>query len=308
MAEVKHFKIRSNRDGLELGVSVVMPEKEPIGIVQLSHGMVEYRGRYLEFMEVLASAGYIAVISDHRGHGESIRTKDDLGYFYDDGANAMVDDLHQITVLMKQHFPCLPFYLFGHSMGSMVVRCYTKRFDDELDGLIVCGSPSENKLAGCGKMLCKVMMKLFNDHHRSHFITNIAMGAFQKRFPNEKSKSAWICSDAKVVEAYDNHELCSFTFTLNGYYHLFSLMMETYDKNHWQLKNPQLPILFIAGRNDPCIVDATSFEKAWSFMQEVGYPHVQAKLYDGLRHEILNEVRKDEVYQDIISWLKEKQI
>ena len=134
----------SKSDGLPLSVAKFAPDTdaEIKGIVQISHGMAEHKERYFPFMEYLVSKGYAAVINDHRGHGASVKSKDDLGYFYDESGRFIMEDLHQITQDIKEHLPGKPVYLFGHSMGSMVVRDYIKKYDDQIEKLIVCGSPS----------------------------------------------------------------------------------------------------------------------------------------------------------------------
>ena len=154
-------KIKSKCDKLPLAVTITLPEENvPVrGIVQISHGMAEHKERYYPFMEFLANNGYIGVINDHRGHGDSVKSEDDLGYFYDTTATYIIEDLHQITQEIKKEYPDLPVYLFGHSMGSLVVRCYLKHYDNDIDKLIVCGSPSKNSAAGLGIVLVKIMAK-----------------------------------------------------------------------------------------------------------------------------------------------------
>lgn len=119
--------------------------------------MCEHKERYLDFIEYLNDCGYVVIIHDHRGHGKSVLDETDLGYFYGEGARAIVEDVHQLTNYIKKKYPNLPVCLFGHSMGSLVVRNYIQKYDHEINALIVCGSPSKNKLAGLGKLLCKAI-------------------------------------------------------------------------------------------------------------------------------------------------------
>ena len=132
------FSIASHHDNLQLSVLAVCPEK-PKAVVQMAHGMCEHKERYLSFMRFLAAHGYAAFLNDHRGHGESVLDQADLGYFYDGGARALIDDMHLLTEHIRGEYPSLPIALFGHSMGSLAVRCYTKRYDKEISSLIVCG-------------------------------------------------------------------------------------------------------------------------------------------------------------------------
>lgn len=298
----EHFVIKSDFDQLPLDVLITSPS-HPKGIVQFSHGMCEHKERYLDFMKFLNQHGYVCCINDHRGHGRSVYAKEDLGYFYQDGHIGIVEDVHQLTLFMKKRYPLLPIYLFGHSMGSLVVRCYLKKYDQDIDGLIVCGSPSYNKAASLGIQLCSIISHIKNDHYRPKSIQKIAFDAFNKNFDSQVPNS-WICSDHHVVTAYNQDPLCTFTFTTNGFLSLFYLMQETYSMEKWQMKNNQLPILFIAGKNDPCITNEKEFDKAVSLLKKVGYQHVSSKLFEHMQHEILNEKNKKYVYQYILKHLK----
>lgn len=302
MNTVKKIQMESRYDRLMLGVTITEPEGEAVGILHIAHGMCEYKERYDHFIKYMCERGFICVIHDHRGHGESIKNKDDLGYFYDDTGEFIVEDLHQIIVDIKQTYSNLPSFLLGHSMGSLVVRAYTKKYDYEIDGLIVCGSPSKNSLAKLGRILTKIMIRIKGDRYRSKFIHDMAFSAYGKKF-NEDSEHAWICTNRKVVEAYDQDEYCNFRFTLNGFLNLFTLMIKTYDDDGWINRHKDLPIFFIAGSEDPCIVNEDKFRKAVYFMKTVGYSYITDKLYPGLRHEILNEDIKEEVYEDVYEWI-----
>mgnify|MGYP000113940991 FL=1 len=157
----KTVYLTSKQDGLKLHVLLMEPEQSPKGIVQICHGMAEHKERYEPLMQMLCNNGYISVIHDHRGHGKSVKNASDLGYFYDDSGKAIIEDAHQVTTWMKERYgEELPYHLFGHSMGSLVVRCYLKKYDDELDSLIVCGSPSENKAAKAAEFLAKTACKM----------------------------------------------------------------------------------------------------------------------------------------------------
>ena len=293
----------SPSDSLELSVLIAYPETEPIAVLQLVHGMCEHKERYIPLMRFLSQHGYICVIHDHRGHGKSVRTTNDLGYFYDGGYVAMVDDTHAVTQLIKNRYTDLPVYLFGHSMGSMVARSYTKRYDNELAGLIVCGSPSYNSANSIGKQIAKCQGHKHGDHYRSTQMQKLAFGTYNKSFGKVSSPNAWICSDTAVVAAYDASPLCNYIFTSNGFYNLFALMDDAYARNDWRLSNPKLPIWFISGEDDPCFISPKKFNHAVDNMRKVGYVNVTSKLYPHMRHEIVNELGKEHVWNDILSQL-----
>lgn len=286
----EHLTIKSQFDQLLLDV-IIMSPSHPKGIIQFSHGMCEHKERYFDFMSYLNKQGYLCIIHDHRGHGKSIKNSNDLGFFYEHGDIGIVEDLHQISLFIKKRYPSLPLYLFGHSMGSLVVRCYCQQYDNDIDGLFVCGSPSYNSASGIGITLSKILSTFFGDHHRSSLIQKIGFEAFNKKF-NKKIPNSWICSDKNIVDTYNQDPLCHFIFTTNGFETLFRLMQRTYSPQNWQVNHRDLPICFIAGEDDPCIVNEKSFSNAVQFMIERGYKQTTSHLFSHMRHEILNEQKK----------------
>lgn len=294
----KTFSAVSRQDGLVLDVLALVPES-PKAIVQLAHGMCEHKERYLPFMEYLAGLGFLCVINDHRGHGKSVRGMEDLGYFYANGGPSLVKDLHQITSMIRKQYPDLPFFFFGHSMGSLAARVYLKYYEKELDGLVVCGSPSNQPMAGFGLFLVRLLSRIKGSHARSPLVNQLFSASFEKPFQSEGMVHAWISKDRSVVEAYNASPYCNFTFTLNGYESLLWLVQQTYSRKGWNVRNPDLPILFVSGSDDPCMVSKKKFQKSAETLRKAGYKHVSAKLYSGLRHEILNEKERCLVYKDI---------
>ena len=296
------FVINSNCDGLPLSTALFVPEGDIKAIVQISHGMAEHKERYYEFMEALAEAGYAAVINDHRGHGESVLDKKDLGYFYDDTGEFIIEDLHDISSYIKERFPEKPLYLFGHSMGSMAVRKYIKKYDRDIDKLVVCGSPSKNPAVGAALAIVAVEKAFKGDRHRSKTIQKLAFGSNNKGIENPVSGNAWLSVNEDNVKAYDADDGCGFMFTLDGFKNLFLMMKDIYQTGGWVLENKDLPILFIAGSEDPVIGGEKAWRESMEFLKKVGYTNVEGKLYRGKRHEILNEDNKRDVYNDVIGF------
>lgn len=306
MSRQERETIVSQYDGLQLSVLSVIPKegRQLRGIFQLVHGMCEYKERYLPFMKYLARHGYVCVIHDHRGHGASVKSRDDLGYFYGGGAQAVVEDIHQITQMARERYPNLPLILFGHSMGSLAVRAFLRKYDSLIDLLIVCGSPSRNRAVIFGQMIAKIQKMIFGGLHRSRLLEALTFGGFAARFPKEPHSGSWICTDQLVVREYENSDLCGFTFTVDGYQALFQLMEETYSRSGWQCTQPDLPILFVGGAEDPCIGNARRFAAALNHLRSQGYQNVRGKLYPGLRHEILNEPCREKIYRDLAGYIR----
>ncbi len=300
----KPFTLPSPYDKLPLAGFMTVPDGAPKGIVQFAHGMAERKERYEEVTAFLTEKGYICIIHDHRGHGESVESVEDLGWFGDKKAKAVVEDTVAVTRYVKAQYPDLPVTLVGHSMGSMIVRCYIQNHDELIDKLVVCGSPSKNGLAGAAVALTKCIAIFCGSRYRSKLLKYLATGKGAKRFANE-GRGAWLSTNRANVEKYIRDETCGFRFTCNGNENLFRLMKNTYSRRKYKVKNPNLPVRFVAGGDDPVIVDEMKWVEAIEFLQKVGYANVTGKLYEGMRHEILNEIGKEEVYNDLLRFIED---
>ena len=308
--KAKKYTHISGTDKLELSVLRFEPDNadEIKGIVQLVHGMNEYKERYIPFMEYLTDHGFITVIHDHRGHGASVKTPDDLGYMYEGGYEAFIEDAHEITLETKAYAKelikePLPYILLGHSMGSMVVRCYLRKYDADIDKLVVIGCPSKKPGMKPGLALINIVTKLKGEHTVSKFISDLVMGDYEKNFKKEEVPHMWVNSDPEKVKKYNEDPLCNYMFTLNGYKNLVKLTMLTYTDGGYVMKNPNLPIRFFSGADDPCAVSEKAFNAAMELLRKQGYTDVDGKMYPGMRHEILNESGKEMVYDDILEFI-----
>ena len=301
------FTVPGASDGVQLSTLLIAPNA-PKAVVQLVHGMAEHKERYVPFMNYLAESGYACVICDLRGHGETVASQEDLGYLGKGGMRGLVDDVRCVTAWIKERFPGLPVFLFGHSMGSMIVRSYLKHDDRDLSGLIVCGSPSKNPAAGLGSFLAGCIGLFKGQRYRSEFLANLCTGNNDKKFKADGIKNAWLSVNKANVQAYNNDPLCGFMFTVNGYRNgLFRLMKDIYAPEGWVVTKPDLPVHFIAGAEDPCIISIRKFSEAVSFLRSRGYRDVTSQVYPKMRHEILNEIGREDVWRDVRarldSWL-----
>lgn len=298
MPKTELFTLKSAQDGLALSLVMVEPDVEPACLVQLAHGMSEHKERYLPFMHYLAERGCLCVMNDHRGHGASVHRREDLGYFYENGDVALVEDLHQISQWMKQKYPGKKLFLFGHSMGSLAVRAYCNRYAREIDSLVVCGSPGFNALTDVAVGLVNLISLFKGERHRSAFMQSMTVGAFARRFPDPDHPCAWLSANMDNVKAYEADPLCSFVFTLNGNRSLLKLMQQAY-----RLKSGRsdLPVHFYSGAEDPCMSDEKGFRYAMDCMKKAGYTDVRGHLFPGLRHEILNETGCEAIFERIWS-------
>ena len=296
----KDFSFRSSTDDTLLEGTYIYPD-EPIGILQFIHGMAEHKERYFGAMRALAQAGYACVIHNHRGHGNCAL----LGHFGRGGADGAVADTMQVSALAKEEFPNLPLYLFGHSMGSLIARCYIKKSDAGLAGALICGTPFAPKaIIKAGRAFVALKLKINGDEWRSNTVNAMVTGAFNKGIEKPCSPNQWISYNPDNVAAYDADERCGFCFTLNGFQALLKLMDETYSSKGWARKNSSMPIHFLSGADDPCHAGVKNFEAAVAMVAAQGYPTTQ-KLFPQMRHEILLEKDSAVVINHILDVLKE---
>ena len=293
------FYIPSKVDGLQLSVMTITPDCAPVGIVQISHGMCEHKERYIPIMEFLASKGFACIIHDHRGHGGSVKSEEDLGYFYQGGEKGLIADVALVGTQMKKKHPGLPFYLLGHSMGSLIARAYLKKLDFTLDGLIISGCPVY--VPGCkmGQSIVKFLEAFKGDHGHSKMLDRLSKYKDDGRFAGEDSPNAWVCSNPDILTEYDNDPLTQFHFTLSGYQALFKTMEMVYSPKGWKVTKPNLPIWFISGEDDPCMGSEERFLEAIDILRQVGYDNISYQIYPHMRHEVLNETEKEIVWTDL---------
>lgn len=295
-------KIHSEFDGLKLEVSVTTPAETPKGIIQFSHGMAEHKERYYDFMNYLSEHGYVCVIHDHRAHGESVETKDDYGFFYTENEQAIIDDLYTVTKFIKNAYQSIPLFMFSHSMGTLVARGYLKRYDSEIEKLVLCGPPTYNAAAGFGLLLAKLSKPFLKEKTPNKILNAMAFKGFNSGYsiPN-----GWLSENQTNVIQYNKDPKCGFIFTTNGFINLFKLQKVAFDKNNWLVNNPCLQILVIAGEEDPVIRSRKKFEELIDYFTELGYKNVKSKLYGHMRHEILNETKRMDVYKDVVKFYNE---
>ncbi len=283
-------------------------EKDNInGIVQISHGMSEEAGRYKRFANYLTDNGYIVYINDHRGHGKSAENINRIGILAQkDGIHCIVKDLNKLTKIIKTENNGLPIFLFSHSMGSFAAQKYIIDYSEDIDGVILSGT---NGLHGIevdlGFLVAKVMSKIQGREKKAYLIDKLAFGGFNKKFKPNKSEFDWLSRDFKEVEKYIENEYCGVVFSNGYFYDLFKLFKEIRNINNLKKINSKLPIYIFAGDKDPVGKFGKGITKLYENYKKVGIENVEFKLYSGGRHEMLNEINKDEVINDTINWIKQ---
>ena len=278
-------------------------ELTPIGIVQLTHGMGEHIARYDDFARFLASNGFVVCGHDHLGHGKSIESRAELGTMGAvNGDKRLVDDMHILTKIMKKRHPELPYFLFGHSMGSFCARVYAAHFGDELNGLIICGTGNTPSILSVASSGIDKLVEKYGHMKKIDAMGDIMNKGFSMLSDDKENPLAWISANADNRLQYSNDDLCGFTYTLGGYRDIYNLMCEACDDS-WPYRLPKnLPIMIISGAKDPVGMNGKGVLAVADNLVRAGFEPTVI-LYPGMRHEILNETEKEIVYNDVLSFL-----
>jgi len=259
--------------------------------------------RYDEWARRFAEAGIIFCGNDHLGHGRTAGDKSNLGYTAPrGGAELLVEDLHQMSLIMRERYPDLPLFLYGHSMGSFAARLYLSKYGQLLSGALISGTAGSGAPTGLALKLTHAIARLRGVRHRSAFITSLAFGAYNKRFQKENDLHSWLTRDKTVRDRYEKDPFCHFVFTTAGYDTLFSLL-NAVGKKAWADSVPkELPILLFAGDMDPVGSYGKGVIEIHERLLAAGC-NSTLKLYENGRHEMHNETNKDEVFGDLIDFL-----
>ncbi len=292
-------------DGEKLHCLEWLPEKEVKAVLQVVHGMVEYIDRYDDFAEYLCSRGIAVIGHDHPGHGLTAQSADDLGYIKKDGGSVhLVGCTHRVTKYIKENFPAVPNFIMGHSMGSFVVRRYITSMSRDISGVIIMGTGTPPRIAlVLGKALANLICAVKGERHPSRLLTNISFAGYNSRFPKEEGEHAWISSDRDVVKKYDNDPFCSYTFRASGFLALYETLLFLSKKSDFENIGKDLPILVNAGGDDPVGEYGKAPAKVYEDFKALGISDVTLSIYEGGRHEIVNEKNKEKVYADIADWI-----
>ena len=279
------------------------PELTPIGIVQLTHGMAEHIARYDDFARFLASNGFVVCGNDHLGHGKSIKERAQIGYMGEEnGDKRLVDDMHILTKIMKKRNPDIPYFLFGHSMGSFCTRVYASHFGFELDGIILCGTGDLPSIINAAVDGIDMLVAKYGTTRRIDGVGDIMNKGFSMMSDDKGNPLAWLSENADNRLAYSNDELCGFTYTLAGYRDIYNLMREACDEL-WAYRLPEtLKVMVISGAKDPVGMNGKGVLAVADQLAAAGFDPTTI-LYPGMRHEILNETEKEVVYNDVLKFL-----
>lgn len=281
----------------------------PVGIVQIVHGMSEHVGRYDDFARFLAAQGYVVCAHDHVGHGKSVSDPKEWGCLpVEGGKDILIDDVHELRKTVAARYARqTPYFLFGHSMGSFVTRAYLARHAEGLAGAVLCGTGNQSRaLSKAGNLLARRIAASKGEDTRSDRLDGMGAGAFSKQIENPRTPFDWLSTDPAVVDAYIEDEMCGAMFSAGGYATLTDLTGEVASPSCAAKVPKDLPVLFVSGAEDPVGACGKGVQAA-DLLRHAGVSDVEVKLYEGMRHEILNEPEHAQVYGDVLDWIRKHQ-
>lgn len=282
-------------------------EGETKAVLQIIHGMAEYAERYAPFAEFLNAHGITVCAEDHLGHGKSVFDEHCYSYFAErKGYASVLSDIRALTEFVKPKYEGVPYFVMGHSMGSFFCRKYISLYGGELDGAIVMGTGYQPAIVtGTAKFLTRFVALFKGWKHKSKFIDNLAFGAYNKKFEH-RTQYDWLSHDESNVDNYIADKLCGITFTCNAFFGLFSILGEACKSKTFALTDKKLPIYLVAGSDDPVGAFSKGVIKVYEKYCKCGVEDVGLTLYNGCRHEILNDDCALQVYEDIMQFITDK--
>lgn len=270
--------------------------------LHILHGMAEHSLRYDEFATYLNRQGIVVWANDHRQHGYSI-SHDDVGILNkSDQWYSIIEDVAVVQREFYKMYGDVPMFMLGHSMGSLILRCYLQNNQTDLKGAIVMGSPAYTEMLAKTGVIASKMLDYFKPKKRSDFLDNLSVGAFNKSVKEPKTPYDWISKDSKIVEKYAKDSLCGYSYNPRFYGELSHGLIEANTAKHMKAF-PKINMLMISGKEDPAGRYGKGVIKISEKYKTLGVSN-KLVLIENMRHEILNEVNREETYQIVSSWIK----
>lgn len=305
---IKNIIFRSSHEDDSVSAVVYYPDAQPVrAVVFISHGMIEHIGRYHEFMLFLAHNGIAAFGHDHLGHGKTASSAEKLGFFSEkDGYQYLIRDLHQMNRIALDMFPEQKCFLMGHSMGSLIARLYCVKYPESIGGVIFMGTPGPQSLTPIAMTMAQRYMRKEGALFRPPLLQKMTIDDFNKRFDPVRTAKDWLTRDEEMVDRNLADPLCNFSFTAAGFSDLYA-MMEIANSSKWFKEYPKaLPTNIVSGDCDPVGNFGRGVMQVYNRLLSSGVEDLRFELYKGARHELLNEVNREEIYQDLLDWLISK--
>lgn len=274
-------------------------------VLQIAHGMAEHAGRYERLSKALCDAGYAVFASDHRGHGKTCESDAELGFFASsDGWNRVLLDQEELSAKIRSEYPKEPLVIFGHSMGATMVETLIFRRPELYAGIVLSGSSGKpNALAAAGRWIAKAEKKRLGEKGKSALIQKLTFEAFNKPFEPARTPFEWLSRDEAEVDKYKNDSRCGFVCTVSLWVDLLDGLAEiTKPKNIAKIRK-DVPMYIMAGTEDPVSEKTKLLRQLVEAYYEAGLNKLSVHYYEGARHELCNEINRDQIIADLISWL-----
>ncbi len=301
--KTKEFSFKSATGVCRIHGCEFLPEGEVRAVVIIHHGMAEHISRYADYVKHLTDMGYAVFMHDMANHGKSNQKTELLGYFGEnDGYKNLVKDLKTVYDLAKKEFPDKKIIMFGHSMGSFIVRCFDCAYPGASDASVYMGTGGSNPAAGMGKAISNLIASIKGSTYKSKMLDKITFGSFNKK-TDKKTSFDWLTRDSAIVQKYIDDDYCGFLFTVKGMNDLVNLNVWANSAECYNTVKKDLPILLVAGAEDPVGAYSKGINEVADKMKASGHTNVTVKLFPGCRHEVLNETNRQEVYEGIDAFL-----
>lgn len=301
--KTKEFSFKSATGVCRIHGCEFLPEGEVRAVVIIHHGMAEHINRYADYVKHLTDMGYAVFMHDMANHGKSNQKTELLGYFGEnDGYKNLVKDLKTVYDLAKKEFPDKKIIMFGHSMGSFIVRCFDCAYPGASDASVYMGTGGSNPVAGMGKAISNLIASIKGSTYKSKMLDKITFGSFNKK-TDKKTSFDWLTRDSAIVQKYIDDDYCGFLFTVKGMNDLVNLNVWANSAECYNTVKKDLPILLVAGADDPVGAYSKGINEVADKMKASGHTNVTVKLFPGCRHEVLNETNRQEVYEGIDAFL-----
>lgn len=277
-------------------------------VVQIIHGMGDHAGRYKEFAQALTEAGFAVYANDHRGHGITGGSPQTFGHLADEGGwDLVVNEVFKLTEILKQENPLKDIFIYGHSMGSFLARDYSFTHGKEIRGLIISGTKtSPGFIENIGTLIAKMQIRKNGPKVKSPLLLSITFGKYNKHFKPNRTPSDWISADMQKVNELIADPYCNGQFSATFFLDLAKGLIKINKMENMKNTPRHLPIYLLAGTKDPVCNFTKDVLIVYDDYKKAGIKDISFKFYEGARHEILNELNRQEVYKDIIDWINDR--
>ena len=308
MGTLQEFFYPSSDGKSRIHAALWLPEGKPVAVVQIAHGVAEYILRYDAFARFLTEQGFAVVGNDHLGHGLSRAEQAETLYFtQEEGWRCATDDLYALRRHMQGDFEGLPYFMLGHSMGSFLLRSYLIRYPCTLSGAIVMGTGQMPTLAlWGGRLVARLEAARRGWNAFSPLTDKLSFGGYNAACRPARTDWDWLSLNEENVDAYMADPLCGEPISLELFYEMLGGMQMMQKEANLRCMDRRTPVLFIAGGKDPVGQMGKGVTAACESFRRIGVLDTELKLYPTLRHEILNEKEKQQVYEDILLWIKKR--